>query len=529
MVASAKMTAATLKELKTFVQKHELKISDTQDEMDNASSQKERGDANKRLRKLEKDQAFKDAQKEIEELEAKEREAAATAAPAATGYPDAEEKKTTRRKGSLIKANRPGGPTDVNASEDGVVNHVLATVAAGDKDKSQARSLRQAAQELDVAVLVGLPLSAEIDRGLFGTVPAEKIGALRCLKALAFVGPLVLPRLARVVQLGGDSKAGGAAKEAAKAIVTEVPAELLPVGVLPILQPYVEDRKKWKITVPALDCLTTVMERMSAFPKHLARVLAELIPVLIVASKEIRNEVREAAKGVLVAVGQSIANPEIRAISDSIVTAVTDPTNQKLTQDALAQLSSTTFMNYVDANALSLLCPILIRALSEREHKSLKWASQILGSTVKLVQDIDYIRPYFDKIIPKLKAVLSEPAPEVQREAAKAIAQFCFEIPDVEADMLPYLTELLASNDESGRVGAAMSFSQLHFLRGKESLGPLLTTTYAGCADATNPRLRCVNFGFMFCIWHYHIFSVLSRSRKFFIFRNFEISVFNHV
>ena len=136
-------------------------------------------------------------------------------------------------------------------------------------------------------------MSAEIDRGLFGTVPAEKIGALRCLKALAFVGPLVLPRLARVVQLGGDSKAGGAAKEAAKAIATEIPAELLPVGVLPILQPFVEDRKKWKITVPALDCLTTVMERMSAFPKHLARVLAELIPVLIVASKEIRNEVDE--------------------------------------------------------------------------------------------------------------------------------------------------------------------------------------------------------------------------------------------
>ena len=57
-----------------------------------------------------------------------------------------------------------------------------------------------------------------------------------------------------------------------------------------------------------------------------------------------------------------------------------------------------------------------------------------MGSCVKLVQDVDFIRPYFGKIIPQLKNTLSDPAPEVQREAAKAIAQFCFAIPDVESE-----------------------------------------------------------------------------------------------
>ena len=40
-----------------------------------------------------------------------------------------------------------------------------------------------------------------------------------------------------------------------------------------------------------------------------------------------------------------------------MISALVDPTNQKLTQDALMDLGSTTFMNYVDANALAQAPP----------------------------------------------------------------------------------------------------------------------------------------------------------------------------
>ena len=71
---------------------------------------------------------------------------------------------------------------------------------------------------------------------------------------------------------------------------------------------------------------------------------------------------------------------------------------------------------------------------------------------MKLVLDVDYIRPYFPKIIPLLQKALSDPSREVQREAAKAIAQFAVNIPDVEAEMIPFLKNMLGSDDDSGIV-----------------------------------------------------------------------------
>ena len=107
-------------------------------------------------------------------------------------------------------------------------------------------------------------------------------------------------------------------------------------------------------------------------------------------------------------------------ITEDLVTALAEPTNQKHTQGVLARMGNQTFMSLIDAASLSLLMPIVVRGLREREPASKKWSAQIFGSTSLLVADVEYIRAYLGMVVPMLQEALTDPVAEVQREAAKA-------------------------------------------------------------------------------------------------------------
>merc|ERR1719265_1133248 len=131
---------------------------------------------------------------------------------------------------------------------------------------------------------------------------------------------------------------------------------------------------------------------------------------------EPRKEIQEAAREVLEVIARLVRNSEVSTLSKDVVRAVADPANQKYTQEVLAKLGSTTFMNYIDAASLALLIPIMARGLKGREQKSRKWSAQILGAIVTLVKDIEYLRPYLPKLFPLLQECAVDPTYEIQRE-----------------------------------------------------------------------------------------------------------------
>ena len=460
-----------MEKLKKYVQTHELKIEDCEQAHDSCAPQdrKEKKALAAQLKKLQGDAKFEQAKKDVIEIEAELRRLALHDKP-----------KTPTASKCVVKFAPASRKAAVAENIEEIMTMLDATLAAGAKDKDAARDLRASALNFPVADLLKLSIGQKIDEGLANKDPTTKVGSMRAMKALSFLTPVVVLRLEALMKNFGtkDSKH---ATDAFIAVVKEAPPQSLPSIVLPPVLAMVGDKKKWKVQAAAIEVLATVIERMATVPRQLASVLHDIIPACIAAAKEIRKEIKNAATAVLQSIGQSVGNPEIRAVSESIVQALIDPSNQKYSQEVLMKLGSTTFMNYVDANGLAILVPILIRALREREQKSRKWAAQILGSCIKLVADIDFIFPYLDEIMPLLKNALIDETPEVQREAAKAFGYFGHGLHELwKTELKPYLENLRESKNETDRYGAALAMSYVYFNYGKDELGPLLEQTYRG-------------------------------------------------
>ncbi len=434
-----------------------------------------------RLKKLQSDEKFEKAKKDIVEMEAELRRLALHDKPA---------EKTGAK--CVVKFAPAARKANVAETSDELMKMLATAQAAGAKNKDAARDLRASALNFPIKDLLALPIGEKIDQGLASKDADTKVGSMRCMKALSFLSPIVVLRLEALMGSFGTANSKHAV-DAFNAVIKEAPPQVLPEIVLPAVLKSVHDKKKWKVQAAAIEVLAGIIERMAAAPRQLASMLHDIIPVCIAASKEIRKEIKNAATDVLQSVGQSVGNPEIRSVSDSVVKALIDPSDQKLSQDVLMKLGSTTFMNYVDANGLAVLVPILVRALREREQKSRKWASQILGSCIKLVADVDFLFPYLEDLMPLMKNALVDETPEVQREAAKAFGHFAHGLPEVwKSDIKPYLTSLRSSKEETDRYGAALALSYCYFSFGKEEIAPILEQTYKGVlSESAQIRHTC--------------------------------------
>merc|ERR1719450_1430810 len=147
----------------------------------------------------------------------------------------------------------------------------------------------------------------------------------------------------------------------------------------------------------------------SVTPGQLAECLPQIVGKLAEAALEVRAEVRTATGAVLREIGNLVASPEIKKLSADLVTALAEPTNQKHTQGVLAKMGNQTFLSLIDAASLSLLMPVVMRGLKDRDSMSKKWSAQIFGSTSMLVQDVDSMRPYLKSVLPLIQEALTDP------------------------------------------------------------------------------------------------------------------------
>merc|ERR1719352_1217695 len=260
---------------------------------------------------------------------------------------------------------------------------------------------------------------------------AAKEQAVARLQACALSTPFALPRLEKLIPLFDNSKLSGPASKACRAILEN--AEPKGHGIAAVAVPMLltgMDDKKWKVKAGCIELLVPCLKQMEHTPAQLAQSLPLIVPKLAEAALEVRAEIRKATGAVLREIGSLVASPEIKKLSGDLVTALVEPPNQKHTQGVLEKMGSQTFLSMIDPASLSLLMPVLMRGLKERDSMSKKWSAQIFGATVMLVQDVDCIRPYLKSVMPMLQAALFDPVPEVQRESAKAFGVLEQIIPD---------------------------------------------------------------------------------------------------
>merc|ERR1719210_2566489 len=199
-----------------------------------------------------------------------------------------------------------------------------------------------------------------------------------------------------------------------------------------------------------------------ATPLQLSSCLPLIVPKLAEAALEVRAEIRNATAAVLREIGEMVESPEIKKLSQELVTALAEPTNQKHTQAVLAKMGNQTFLSLIDPASLSLLMPVVVRGLKERDSMSKKWSAQIFGSTSMLVQDIETIRPYLKSVVPLLQTALTDPVAEVQREAAKAFGVLEQVLPEYSRQFnQPWLFKKLREGELGEQLGASLAISEI--------------------------------------------------------------------
>eukprot|EP00441_Pelagodinium_beii_P008993 CAMPEP_0197703132 /NCGR_PEP_ID=MMETSP1338-20131121/125279_1 /TAXON_ID=43686 ORGANISM="Pelagodinium beii, Strain RCC1491" /NCGR_SAMPLE_ID=MMETSP1338 /ASSEMBLY_ACC=CAM_ASM_000754 /LENGTH=1412 /DNA_ID=CAMNT_0043287025 /DNA_START=11 /DNA_END=4249 /DNA_ORIENTATION=+ len=430
----------SLDDMKKFIRKHEVKIDDMEEELRNEADSKAKKKLQNEIKKLQQDATYLKAQEGVKEAEAaaaKEAERAALA------------KKDDKK-------------------------------AAKKDDKKEVVAV--------VAETADASIAAEIDAALAAAgkdAAASKEAAVKRMEACAASTPFMLPRFAQLLPLFDNSKLGPVAARAARAIVEGV----RPFGhgiasvVVPALLAGIED-KKWKVKAGCIELLVPCLEQMKHTPAQMAECLPQIVPMLAACALEVRAEIRTATGNVLREIGSLVASPEIKRLSQDLVTALAEPTNQKHTQNVLAKMGSATFLSLIDPASLALLMPVLLRGMRERDSASKKWSAQIFGATAMLVQDTDSIRPYLKSVVPALQEALTDPVQEVQREGAKAFGVLEQVLPDYSRQFnQPYLFGKLRNGQIGEQLGAALALAEVLLKMNKTLVPGLMTEIQLGACD----------------------------------------------
>jgi len=444
---------ADLDAMRKFVLAHEMKVDDMAEEVRSEANRKKKKELETSLKKLQQDEKYVKA---LEAIKAAEEQAKRDAERAALSA-----KADTKKAGAKAKAAaRVEVRADIRADE-ATLAEIDAAFAAAGKDAGEA-----------------------------------KARAVASLQALAAATPFVVPRLQHLIPLFDNSKLGPDAVKAACAIVAGASPRGHGVGerVVPAVLAGMDD-KKWKVKVGCIELLQPCLQQLlGAAPAQLAEHLPAVVGKLAEAALESRKEIRAATGAVLKDIGGMVASAEIKELSADLVTALAEPTNQKHTQAVLARMGNQTFKSLIDEASLALLMPIVIRGLKDRESMSKKWSAQIFGSIALLVKDIAFLRPYLRGLVALLRAALSDPVPEVQREAAKAFGIVEQVLPGYSrAESQPWLFGRLRAGESGEQLGAALALAQVCLRMERARLAELVPEIEAGAReDSAKAR-----FGFL--------------------------------
>jgi hypothetical protein len=154
-------------------------------------------------------------------------------------------------------------------------------------------------------------------------------------------------------------------------------------------------------------------------PSQVCKLLPKLIPVLTSQCFDTKPQVTKAAASALLAICQTNSNQDVKPAIPAVVNAICKPAE---TNKAIEKLMGTTFVVTVDAPTLSILCPVLSRALKEKLAIHKRAACLVISNMSKLVGSPEDVAPFGPLLVPELKKVASSVQfEEIRDEALKAL------------------------------------------------------------------------------------------------------------
>jgi hypothetical protein len=103
-----------------------------------------------------------------------------------------------------------------------------------------------------------------------------------------------------------------------------------------------------------------------------------------------------------------------------LLKALAEP--DEYTRQALDVLMQTRFVHRIDAPSLSVVVPLLLRGLRERDPRTKRNAVQIAGNMTMLADAHD-LEPYVAELLPCVRELLFDALPDARGAAARALGQ----------------------------------------------------------------------------------------------------------
>jgi len=309
----------------------------------------------------------------------------------------------------------PGGITKTFGNDD--------ASSSGLKPSASALSLMSMGSIDDMTSVTDLTTGTDSKRGKATPANARE-GSLLLIRAFCeIVGKIAEPYVvgafitAALDECGSNSSSvREAAEDAATALIKLANPYAFPSLISPLLLKAMKSAE-WRVKVNALDRLA---QCAVTSPKQVCSALPLLIPGVTGQVWDTKPQVNKAAGTCLMAICKTNPNPDVAPAIAAVVKAVCKPAE---TNKAVGELMSTTFVVTVDAPTLSIICPVLSRALKEKLAIHKRAACIVINNMSKLVGCPDDVAPFGPLLVPELKKVAkSVQFEEIRDEALKALA-----------------------------------------------------------------------------------------------------------
>ncbi|EIE22864.1 elongation factor EF-3 [Coccomyxa subellipsoidea C-169] len=309
------------------------------------------------------------------------------------------------------------------------------------------------------------------------TDPLARQGAFETYTALIKeigtpVEPFVALVLATILEKCSDKvtpvrEAASATRKAFTSLLNEQAIKV----VLPELLAALDTKKNWQTKNAALACLGELTKRC---PSQVSKCLPDIIPAVSAVMGDAKPQVKTAATKAMKEVCAVVGNRDIEPFIPVMVSCIARPTE---VPDCVHKLGATTFVQAVEAPALSIMTPLLIRGLKERATAVKRKAALIIDNMAKLVDNPNDAAVFLPRLLPGLEKVSQEvPDPECRTVASKARDTLLSLVQDPAATapaeahdfkvVLPVLKDLEAkhSNAAMAEVPSAIASTTLEYV-----------------------------------------------------------------
>jgi hypothetical protein len=251
------------------------------------------------------------------------------------------------------------------------------------------------------------------------TPPNARQGSLLIIRALSqIVGkpvePFVLTGfLAAALDECGSSSS--VVREAAEDTATALIALASPWAFPRLISPMILQSLssvEWRVKYSALEKLS---QCAVTSPDQVNYLLPQLIPEITSQVFDTKAQVSKAAAAALMAICYTCKNPDVYPAIPAVVHAICKPAD---TFKAVDELMATTFIAPVDAATLSILCPVLARALKEKLAIRKRAACLVIKNMSRLVEKPEDVAPFGPLLVPELLKVSENVQFEEIRDAA---------------------------------------------------------------------------------------------------------------